>query len=134
MRKKYLSALLFGALLFVSAGTFTSCKDYDDDINNLQSQITANADAIKKLQDLVGDGKFVISVTAENNGLKITWNDGQSTVIENVINGEAQSGDVVTISETGEIVINGEGTGYFATKGETEKVNLPYVNEEGVLV
>ncbi len=134
MRKKYLSALLFGALLFASAGTFTSCKDYDDDINNLQSQITANADAIKKLQEMIGDGKFVTSVTAENNGLKITWNDGQSTVIENVINGEAQSGDVVTISETGEIVINGEGTGYFATKGEAEKVNLPYVNEEGILV
>ena len=27
MRKKYLSALLFGAPLFASAGTFTSCKD-----------------------------------------------------------------------------------------------------------
>ncbi len=39
MRKKYLSALLFGALLFASAGTFTSCKDYDDDIDNLQNQI-----------------------------------------------------------------------------------------------
>ena len=39
MRKKYLSALLFGALLVASAGTFTSCKDYDDDINNLQEQI-----------------------------------------------------------------------------------------------
>ena len=48
MRKKYLSALLFGALLFASTGTFTSCKDYDDDISNLQTQITANADAIKK--------------------------------------------------------------------------------------
>ena len=42
MRKKYLSALLFGALLFASAGTFTSCKDYDDDINNLQGQIDGN--------------------------------------------------------------------------------------------
>ena len=39
MRKKYLSALLFGALLFASAGTFTSCKDYDDDIKNLQEQV-----------------------------------------------------------------------------------------------
>ena len=134
MRKKYLSALLFGALLVTSAGTFTSCKDYDDDINNLQEQITANADAIKKLQELIGDGKFVTGVTAENNGLKITWNDGQSTVIENVINGEAQQGDVVTINaETGEIVINGEGTGFFATKGEGE-IKLPYVNDEGVLV
>ena len=117
-----------------SAGTFTSCKDYDDDINNLQEQITANADAIKKLQEMIGDGKFVTGVTAENNGLKITWNDGQSTVIENVINGEAQQGDVVTINaETGEIVINGEGTGFFATKGEGE-IKLPYVNDEGVLV
>ena len=134
MRKKYLSALLFGALLVTSAGTFTSCKDYDDDINNLQEQITANADAIKKLQEMIGDGKFVTGVTAENNGLKITWNDGQSTVIENVINGEAQQGDVVTINaETGEIVINGEGTGFFATKGEGE-IKLPYVNDEGVLV
>ena len=35
MRKKYLSALLFGALLFASTGTFTSCKDYDDDIELL---------------------------------------------------------------------------------------------------
>ena len=134
MRKKYLSALLFGALLVTSTGTFTSCKDYDDDINNLQEQITANADAIKKLQEMIGDGKFVTGVTAENNGLKITWNDGQSTVIENVINGEAQQGDVVTINaETGEIVINGEGTGFFATKGEGE-IKLPYVNDEGVLV
>ncbi|MDN0053032.1 cell surface protein [Bacteroides caecigallinarum] len=39
MRKKYLSALLFGALLVTSAGTFTSCKDYDDEINGLQEQI-----------------------------------------------------------------------------------------------
>ena len=42
MRKKYLSALLFGALLFASAGTFQSCKDYDDDIDNLQGQIDEN--------------------------------------------------------------------------------------------
>ena len=32
MNKKYLSVVLFGALLAASAGTFTSCKDYDDDI------------------------------------------------------------------------------------------------------
>ena len=28
--------------MFASAGTFTSCKDYDDDINNLQGQIDEN--------------------------------------------------------------------------------------------
>ena len=67
MRKKYLSALLFGALLVTSTGTFTSCKDYDDDINSLQEQILANADAIKKLQSLVESGDYVTNVekTAE---------------------------------------------------------------------
>ena len=136
MRKKYLSALLFGALLFASAGTFTSCKDYDEDINNLQTQITDVKNAVAELQKLIGDGKFVTNVVAENNGLKITWNDGQSTIIENVINGEAQKGDVVTFdSETGEIKINDEGTGYYVSKDPiTNKFKTPYVNEDGILV
>lgn len=41
MRKKILSTLLMGALVTASMSTFTSCKDYDDDINNLQTQIDA---------------------------------------------------------------------------------------------
>ena len=39
MNKKFLSAILFGALMVTSTGTFVSCKDYDDDIDNLQEQI-----------------------------------------------------------------------------------------------
>ena len=39
MKRKYFSALLMGALTIASVSTFTSCKDYDDDIDNLQSQI-----------------------------------------------------------------------------------------------
>ena len=39
MNKKFLSAILFGALMVSSTGTFVSCKDYDDDIKNLQEQI-----------------------------------------------------------------------------------------------
>lgn len=38
MNKKFLSAILFGALMVGSTGTFTSCKDYDDDIKDLQGQ------------------------------------------------------------------------------------------------
>ncbi len=33
MNKKFLSAILFGALMVSSTGTFVSCKDYDDDID-----------------------------------------------------------------------------------------------------
>ena len=42
MKRKYFSALLMGALTVASVSTFTSCKDYDDDISNLQQQIDAN--------------------------------------------------------------------------------------------
>ena len=34
MKRKYFSALLMGALTVASVSTFTSCKDYDDDIQN----------------------------------------------------------------------------------------------------
>ncbi|MGN0282259.1 MAG: hypothetical protein ACI4B3_08170 [Prevotella sp.] len=39
MKRKLFSAILFGALLTASTSGLTSCKDYDDDISNLQSQI-----------------------------------------------------------------------------------------------
>ena len=35
MNKKFLSAILFGALMVASTGTFVSCKDYDDDIDKI---------------------------------------------------------------------------------------------------
>ena len=41
MNKKFLSAILFGALMAGSTSTFVSCKDYDDDIDGLQEQIDA---------------------------------------------------------------------------------------------
>ena len=133
MRKKYLSALLFGALLFASAGTFTSCKDYDDDINNLQSQITDVKNAVAELQKAIDNGKYVSDVVAEGTGLKVTWNDGSTTTISNVINEETgTSSSVITIDPTtGEVLMNGEGTGFFLSKGVTK---APYVNDNGVLV
>ena len=120
-----------------TTGTFTSCKDYDDDISNLQTQITDIKTAVAELQKAIENGKYVSNIAAEGNGLKVTWNDGTSTVIENVINGETpEPGDVITFNpETGEILINGEASGYYAAKdAETEEVKVPYVNDEGVLV
>ena len=43
MKRKFFSTLLFGALACATLGTVTSCKDYDDDINNLQEQINKAA-------------------------------------------------------------------------------------------
>ncbi len=119
MRKKYLSALLFGALLFASAGTFTSCKDYDDDISNLQGQIDDVNTAITELQNAVQNGKYVTAVSGNGNVITFTFSDGSTTPITI----ETESGEpsqTVTIGEDGEVIINGEGTGYYTTKTPTE--------------
>jgi predicted nucleic acid-binding Zn-ribbon protein len=39
MNKRFLTALLTGAIFMASASMFVACKDYDDDIKNLQAQI-----------------------------------------------------------------------------------------------
>ena len=39
MKRKFLSTLLMGAMFIASVSVLTSCKDYDDDINALQSQV-----------------------------------------------------------------------------------------------
>jgi peptidoglycan hydrolase CwlO-like protein len=41
MKRKIFSTLLMGAFVIASMSMFTSCKDYDDDINDLQKQIDA---------------------------------------------------------------------------------------------
>ena len=40
MKRKFFSTLLMGAFFIASMSMFTSCKDYDDDINGLKSDIT----------------------------------------------------------------------------------------------
>ena len=49
MNKKFLSAILFGALMVTSTGTFVSCKDYEDDIKDVQEQVDANKSALAAL-------------------------------------------------------------------------------------
>ena len=67
MKRKYLSALLMGTLTVASMSTFTSCKDYDDDISNLQGQIDKLATAdqlsqkVAELQALISSNKSDIS-------------------------------------------------------------------------
>ena len=43
MKTKFLTRLLTGALFVASVSSFVSCKDYDDEINNLQNQINKAA-------------------------------------------------------------------------------------------
>ena len=136
MRKKYLSALLFGALLFASAGTFTSCKDYDDDISNLQTQITANADAIKALQDKINAGTWITELTSVEGGFKVTFSDGQSFEIVNGKDGangaNGADGTKITISEDGYWCFDGNKSEYKAVVDDSQnKYVVPTIGEDG---
>ena len=76
MKKKFISALLFGAILAASSSTLVSCKDYDDDISNLQGQITTNA---SDLSELVNEK--INNLTQEINSLK-----AQDAALESALN------------------------------------------------
>ena len=72
MKRKYFSALLMGALTIASVSTFTSCKDYDDDISSLQSQIDKLNEMVSKIQGQIDNGAILTDVTNVENGVKIT--------------------------------------------------------------
>ena len=117
MRKKYLSALLFGALLVTSAGTFTSCKDYDDDINNLQEQVDGVKSQLADLESKINDGKWITNIADAEGGFTITFSDNSSYTIvsgkdgANGADGAAGApGTQWTISEDGYWVCDGEKT------------------------
>ena len=71
MNKKFINGLLLATLMVGSAGSFTSCKDYDDDIDNLQNQIDGIIKDVAELQEKIKNGSILSSVTETDNGLKI---------------------------------------------------------------
>ncbi len=146
MKRKFVKVMFFGALA-LSTVTYVGCKDYDDDIDNLQTQIDANKASIADLQKFVNEGKWVKNVESITGGFKVTFNDGKSYDIVNGADGakgdkgdkgdtgatgapgaagsQGTPGSKVTIDkETGEWLINDEGTGWYAT---VEDGHSPYI-------
>ena len=80
-----------------TTGTFTSCKDYDDDINQINKELTDIKSAISELQSKVDNGKYVTNITKEGEGIKITWNDNSTSVIETIKGDKGADGTIVTI-------------------------------------
>ena len=135
MKKRFFSTLLMGALAIASVSTFTSCKDYDDDINDLQAQIDANAQAIKKINDLIASGSVITSVdpiTTGNGGIKITLSNGASYDITNGADGAAgadgKGADEVWDIRKGEK--NADGQEYFWYKNG-ENTGIPAQGPKG---
>ena len=131
MRKKYLSALLFGALLFASAGTFTSCKDYDDDINNLQEQINTINTSLDELTDKINAlGAGVTDFKYENGKLVIVTDKGTNFEVTLPEAGGIQELEI----KDGVLYADGEAVGPVAGEGGAVSVEVKdgvlYINGE----
>ena len=81
-----------------TAGTFTSCKDYDDDIDQINNELTEIKSSLSALQAKVDAGKYVTNVTKSGDGIVVTWNDGTSSTIETIKGDKGDKGDKVTIT------------------------------------
>ena len=88
MKRKYLSALLMGVLTLSSVSTFTSCKDYDDDISNLQGQIDKLATAdqlsqkVEELRALISSNKSDITSLQSELAKKTTLDEVKAVLAD----------------------------------------------------
>ena len=98
MNKKFLSAILFGALMVTSTGTFVSCKDYDDDIDRIDNTLNDLKSKLDALQTKVEGGKYVTNVAKDGEGIIITWNDNSTNKIETIKGDKGDKGDAVEIT------------------------------------
>ena len=89
MNKKFLSAILFGALMVSSTGTFVSCKDYDDDIDNINKELSTLKGDLSALQAKVNEGKWITSLAPTTGGFTVTFSDNTSYTITNGKDGAA---------------------------------------------
>ena len=113
-----------------STGTFVSCKDYDDDIDAINKELT---DLKSKLSDLESKvnagGAYVTKIESVDGGFKVSVSDGTSYNL--TVASAAPGSKVVIDDKTGEISIDDKATGWFATTGEGEEAvdMTPYVKD-----
>ena len=147
MNKKFLSAVLFGTLMVTSTGTFVSCKDYDDDIDEINKELSDIKSQIAALQTEVSSGNWVTNLTPIDGGFTVTFKNGASYSITNGKDGadgkpgaDGQpgadgKGTELKVTEDGYWEINGKKSPYLAvTEDDLKEVKVPYVNGDKMWV
>ena len=81
-------ALLSALLCGLASPTFVGCKDYDDDIKDLQEQVDANKTLIASIQEAIANKKFISDYVAIANGYELKFSDGSTLQILNGERGE----------------------------------------------
>ncbi len=83
MNKKFTSAILLGALLTASASSFVSCKDYDDDIDDINKELAQVKSRVSAIEAEIEKGEWITDVKSVANGFTVTFSNGQSYTITN---------------------------------------------------
>lgn len=115
--------------------TFISCKDYEDDISNLRTEITELRQKIDDINSALKDGASIKSVEPTTDGIIITLTNNDTYIITNGTPGadgtSGKDGSVVNIGTNGNWYIDGVDTGK-PSKGEDGVLGgYYYPNEDG---
>lgn len=103
MKRKFLSFLMVLGAFAIASTSLTSCKDYDDDIQDLQKQITTNLNALNDAKaDLQGQINTLQGRIETAEG-KITTIQGQISDLRTDVNANADKiktleGNLVTLT------------------------------------
>ena len=120
-KTKFFSSLLVGALM-LSTSVFTSCKDYDDDINGLKDRVSKLETTVGQLNTLVSKGYVVTSAQASGKDVIITLTDVNGGTQTYTVKGGEDGADAIvwTIGADGFWYKDGVKTEYYAlgTKGD----------------
>lgn len=112
MRKTFLKVSLLAVLGLGMSASFTSCKDYDSEIDDLQSQLNQLKSTVDKINADIAGGAVITSVSQNADGVTFTLSNNQTYTVTNGKDGAAgKDADVWTIEK------NAEGALYWAKNG-----------------
>ena len=121
MNKKFLSAILFGALMVTSTGTFVSCKDYDDDIDSINKELTDIKSQIAALQSKVDAGVYVTNITEAKDGINVAFSNGSTSYVKTATVVEVET---EACYESAASIVDGEWV-ITKTDGTTVETGIP---------
>lgn len=129
MRKTFLKVSLFSFLALGMSTAFVGCKDYDDDIDQLRTEIAANKTAIEAINQKISQGAILNSVvpTEDGKGIVISVTKDGNTQTYTIKNGEnGQDGTTAQVWDIREV----DGKAYWFKNGENQ--NIPAQGKDGV--
>jgi hypothetical protein len=124
MKKSYLFKLLVFAVIAAFV-TVTSCKDYDDDISNLEQQIAGLSTTLSDIKAKVDAGAVITKVESTTDGVKVTLSDNKTFELKNGADGakgdKGDKGDTGAKGDKGDTGAKGDK----GDKGDTGAAGAP---------